>query len=51
MKNEGKGHIFKEQCYVLNYVPRNSYVEVLTPFTSECDCIWLDMGSLERQFK
>lgn len=27
-------------CYRLNYVPLNSYGEVLIPHISECDCIW-----------
>ena len=34
------------KCCEPNCVPPNSYVEVLTPSTSECDCIW--RWSLQR---
>lgn len=30
----------KVEYYGLNCVPKNSYVEILTPSTSESDCIW-----------
>lgn len=34
-----ESEIWKNQCYGLNCIPNNSYVEVLTPTTLECDCI------------
>ena len=29
-----------KQCYELNCVPPNSYVESVTPSTPECDYMW-----------
>ena len=33
-------HVTETMSYGLNCVPQNSYAEVLTPSTSEADCIW-----------
>ena len=33
-------HVTETMCYGSNYVPQNSYAEVLAPSTSEADCIW-----------
>ena len=46
-KKTGKKNPLQSIYYGLNYFPpKKSYVEVLTPSTSGCDC-YLERGSLE----
>lgn len=47
MFHYGKFKTYKAECYGLNYIPPNSYIEDLDPSTSECEC-YLDTGPIKR---